>query len=760
MRNQNPLGRLGLHLWGARFSQKLHGRSYGSPVGSSPAGGKSVGSTWIGTARRMGLGLIACLGLLGPLGIGACPSLADGPADNQVATIRSVPPPGIEVPAEVRESLTKSLEVLKKSIEELSASKEARVQRYLPDVEIFHRAVSLALSENGFFEPADFTRAKELIDEGNRRCDALRANTPYWTQIVSSPYITVRGFRSKLDGTVQPYGVVFQSSIPASGRADVWCRGRSEKGLELQFLSTRMKSPDPLPDEGVLMIHPFGRYCNANKLAGEVDTLEAIEDAMSQYPIDPKRVAIRGFSMGGAAAWHLAVHYPDRWFAATPGAGFSETPDFLKVFQSETLKPYWFEEKLWTMHDCPVWVRNLRSVPTIAYSGQIDQQKQAADIMAKASWELPVEERFELAHIIAPKTAHSISPEAKKEIDRRLRILDPASGLMSKHQASREDNVVFTTTTLRYNRAFWVTLDALENHHEPASIIARFDYPKAPDKSNTISIGIDGGITRFTLARDASQLGHGPINIYINDKQRIGPARYPIVVLPSSDGSLRVTFKIQDGVWNIASPIEPESTELIKKHGLQGPIDDALMAPFLFVRPTAQGLHPNIDKWVQSEFDRAVTQWHRQMRGDVRIKSSDELKDSDYQNYNLILWGDPKSNPTIAKILEATGPAKIPLQWNETSIELGSLKLASDKHVPLMIYPNPLAPERYVVLNSSFTYREYDYLNNARQVPKLPDWAMIDTTTAPNGRWPGKIVQADFFDEAWKLKPIRPFIEP
>ena len=732
MRNQNPVGRLGL----------------------------------VGVQGLFGsLGLFGLMGMFVLMGFGASRSLADGPADNQVASIRPVPPPGIEVPTEVRESLSKSLEVLKKSIEELSASKEARVQKYLPDVEIFHRAVSLALSENGFFEPADFTRAKELIDEGNRRSEALRANTPYWTQIVSSPYITVRGFRSKLDGTVQPYGVVFQSSISASGRADVWCRGRSEKGLELQFLSTRMKSPDPLPDEGVLMIHPFGRYCNANKLAGEVDTLEALEHAMSQYPIDPKRVAIRGFSMGGAAAWHLAVHYPDRWFAATPGAGFSETPDFLKVFQSEALKPYWFEEKLWTMHDCPVWVRNLRSVPTIAYSGQIDKQKQAADIMAKASWELPEEERFELTHIIAPNTAHSISPEAKKEIDRRLRILDPASGLLSKRQESREDNVVFTTTTLRYNRAFWVTLDALENHHEPASITARFDYPKAPDKSNTIIIGIDGGITRFTLARDASQLGHGSINIYINDmrliaEKPIGPARYPFVVLPSSDGSLRVTFKIQDGVWNIASPIEPDSTELIKKHGLQGPIDDALMAPFLFVRPTAQGLHPNIDKWVQSEFDRAVAQWHRQMRGDVRIRSSDELKDSDFQNYNLILWGDPKSNPTIAKVLEATGPAKIPLQWNETSIELGSLKLASDKHVPLMIYPNPLAPERYVVLNSSFTYREYDYLNNARQVPKLPDWAMIDTTTAPNGRWPGKIVQADFFDEAWKLKPIRPFVEP
>ena len=42
----------------------------------------------------------------------------------------------------------------------------------------------------------------------------------------------------------------------------------------------------------------------------------------------------------------------------------------------------------------------------------------------------------------------------------------------------------------------------------------------------------------------------------------------------------------------------------------------------------------------------------------------------------------------------------------------------------MLIYPNPLNPKQYVVLNSGFTFREYDYLNNARQVPKLPDWAV------------------------------------
>ena len=49
--------------------------------------------------------------------------------------------------------------------------------------------------------------------------------------------------------------------------------------------------------------------------------------------------------------------------------------------------------------------------------------------------------------------------------------------------------------------------------------------------------------------------------------------------------------------------------------------------------------------------------------------------------------------------------------------------------MPVLIYPNPLNPKKYVVLNSGFTFREYDYLNNARQVPKLPDWAVIDVTT-------------------------------
>jgi hypothetical protein len=61
-----------------------------------------------------------------------------------------------------------------------------------------------------------------------------------------------------------------------------------------------------------------------------------------------------------------------------------------------------------------------------------------------------------------------------------------------------------------------------------------------------------------------------------------------------------------------------------------------------------------------------------------------------------------------------------------------------------------------VVLNSGFTFREYDYLNNARQVPKLPDYAVIDMRTPPSSCYPGKIAAAGFFDEGWQLPASGP----
>ena len=98
------------------------------------------------------------------------------------------------------------------------------------------------------------------------------------------------------------------------------------------------------------------------------------------------------------------------------------------------------------------------------------------------------------------------------------------------------------------------------------------------------------------------------------------------------------------------------------------------------------------------------------------------------------------------------GQDSLPIGWTDDIVRVGKRRFDAAHHAPVMIFPNPLNTERYVVLNSGFTYREFAYLNNARQVPKLPDWAVVDLRTPPDSLWPGKIVAADFFDESWNLK--------
>ncbi len=60
-------------------------------------------------------------------------------------------------------------------------------------------------------------------------------------------------------------------------RLDVWLHGRGEKNLELQFLHQRQRDLGEYQPADTIVLHSFGRYCNAFKFAGEIDVLEAIE---------------------------------------------------------------------------------------------------------------------------------------------------------------------------------------------------------------------------------------------------------------------------------------------------------------------------------------------------------------------------------------------------------------------------------------------------------------------------------------------------
>lgn len=692
--------------------------------------------------------LVLSLSCLAPMAA----ATADGPADNRPENVRRVPKLGIEVPPGDRKALEDGLAALGRAIEQLRAKQDPKVLALLPDVQVFHKAVHDALKYQEFFDPKEIAKAKHQLDEGGARAGSLARGEAPWA---SQTGLVVRGYVSKIDGSIQPYGLVvpptYTTVTPHRYRLDIWFHGRGENLSEVNFIDEREHQAGTFTPPDTIVLHPYGRYCNAFKFAGEVDVLEALAAARRQYKVDEDRISVRGFSMGGAAAWQFGVHYSDRWFACNPGAGFSETPRFLKVFQNEAVEPTWYEKALWHLYDCTDYAANLLQCPTVAYSGELDTQKQAADVMDEA---LRAEE-VRLVHVIGPATKHAYHPEAKKEVERRVDSI-------AEHGRKRIfRSVDFVTYTLKYNKMSWVTIDALGEHWAMASVRARLIDDSAVEV-------VTKNVTALTLDMDP---GWCPLDPARSVLLTIDSVEIP-VPRPRSDRSWHVELVKRGDTWDrknlplppglqpdeprttsTATPITalaPADTALRKRHDLQGPIDDAFMGPFVIVRPTGKAKSPQVGEWAEREGSRAIEHWRRQFRGEAPVKDDTSITDAEIASSNLILWGDPESNSVLKRIAD-----RLPIRWEGDKVVAGPRSFPAETHVPILIYPNPLNPARYVVLNSGFTFREYDYLNNARQVPKLPDWAIVDVTTPPDPRKPGKVVAADFFGESWDIRPPR-----
>jgi pimeloyl-ACP methyl ester carboxylesterase len=651
---------------------------------------------------------------------------ADGPGDNIPEKVRPVPPPGATLSDEVRAELLDGAGKLGGEIEKLRGELKGRSNALalLPDIQIFQKAVDWAVRYNEIFNTTnEVPAARNLLKQGLERVQQLRDGKPLW---ISATGLVVRGYVSRLDGSVQPYGLVVPASFnPNSAqpyRVDLWFHGRDETLTELKFLSQRQRDPGQFTPRNAIVLHTYSRYCNGQKLAGEVDVFEALADVRKNYFIDENRLVVRGFSLGGAACWQIAAHYPGRWAAAAPGAGFSETPDFLKVFQNEKMQPAWYEQTLWHQYNATDYALNFFNLPTVAYSGEIDRQKQAADVMATAMRA----EGMELTHIIGPRTAHAYHPAAKVEVDRRIdSIVEQAHDPMPRQ-------IRFTTWTLRYNRCAWLHVDGLDKHWTQARVSADIGVSNTlsitTENVSALSVNMAPGLCPFTPSQR--------VRVLIDGKELSGPT------VPS-DKSWEVQFYKLGARWFVGT--SPEKG-YYKQPGLQGPIDDAFMGSFLVVRPTGKSANEKISSWVASELAHFTNEWRRHFRGDARVKDDTDVTTNDIAAHTLVLWGDPESNQLIAKVAE-----QLPIRWSGSDVTVGKKKFAVANHLPLFIHPNPLNPSRYVVLNSGFTFREYDYLNNARQVPKLPDWAIVDVNTPPSSRWPGKVADAGFFGERWEV---------
>ena len=623
---------------------------------------------------------------------------------------------------------------LQSAVDELGGKVAALKQKYrsgplsdrIADVEVYLDAVRRPLKYDERLyagrgsTPAPY--ALQTLATGAERARQLAdGRAPWMTES------GVRGFYSRIDGSAQPYVLTMPENYDAAAkrqyRLDVFMHGRDDTVLEQQFMtkSTTGYTSKPFaagPDR--FMLQPYGRYTNASRFAGETDGLEALASVQKAYPIDANRIVMAGFSMGGASAWSYIVHFADRWVAGAPGAGFTETEVFLRGgLARQPQNPV--QKTLWHMYDSTDYAINTFNVPVVGYSGEIDAQKQANDAMAAAMRD----EELTLEHIIGPNTAHAYEPAARQRVQDRL------DQLAAKGRNPVPHEIRFTTWMLRYNRMFWVTVDAMEQEWTRARVNAKID-------GDTIAVTTTN-VTALHLTFDPSL---APFAVDTRPALTIdGEAiRLPAV---GRDKSLIAGLLRTGSSWKSG---ELPSTGLRKAHGLQGPIDDAFMDTFVIVRPTGKAFSEGLGTWERAQADYAISEWVHFYRGEPRVKNDTDLTAADIASGNLVLFGDPSSNAVYKRIAD-----RLPIRWRADGVTVGGEKFDAS-HAPVFIFPNPLNPRKYVVINSGFTF--HDQSNNDMQSPKLPDWAVVDITKPGNNyRYLPLFVESQgFFDEAWRLK--------
>ncbi|MDA0587176.1 MAG: prolyl oligopeptidase family serine peptidase [Planctomycetota bacterium] len=629
------------------------------------------------------------------------------------------------VPKEDEPRLLDGLATLQKQVAILSQGDHD--ERLIDDVSIYAKGVEWCIRHNEFYKPragngstAYVKYCDAAIAEGLSRAKLLAAGKSPWFDQVGS---TIRAYTSKVDGSVQPYAVSLPEGFADAERTHRWplhvkLHGRGGTRNEVRFFAEH-SGQKPVEGQNWIQLDVFGRTDNAYRWSGETDVFEAIADVRRGYRIDDRRVTLWGFSMGGAGAWHLGLHHPSKWSSVGPGAGFV---DFYK-YQKQTDKPRPpHQHSALHIYDSVDYTLNLYNVPFVTYGGEDDAQLVASTDMVELAKGLDVPVKL----LIGPGVGHKFHPDSFKEF---------MAFHAEKSKAGRSGypgatSIRFTTWTPKYNRCEWLKIAEQQKHLEQTTV--------------------EGGITKNgvvilrTKNAAALQIARDVAAEVVIDGARLPLASAADQLLPD------VYYTLGDDGWKVLSYDESrafdKNTELHKRQDLQGPIDDAFMSAFVVVTGTGDPWSEAQRDWSDFTLQRFQREFDKWLRGSVPVVKDRDLSEEDIAAKNLILFGDPGSNSVLARVL-----AKLPVKWTKEGMVVNGRKFDAETHGLSMIYPNPLNPQKYVVINSGHTMHELDFrASNSWLFPKLGDIAVQKFQKAGSG-FDEETVWAEHFDTEWKL---------
>src|SRR5579884_777565 len=185
------------------------------------------------------------------------------------------PPPAIK-PSE--ETLKKIDERIDKLEAALKLFRRERVQDLIvADVEVYLKAAQWITQHNEFYDKDAGDWTLEVLERGLMRASQVKLGEWPWFQQTGTPVI--HGYRSAIDGSVQPYAVTLPAEYGKGikkWRLEVVLHGRQPSLTEVSFLH-QFNGDKPAPkDQDYIRLDVYGRGNNGYRWAGESDLAEVL----------------------------------------------------------------------------------------------------------------------------------------------------------------------------------------------------------------------------------------------------------------------------------------------------------------------------------------------------------------------------------------------------------------------------------------------------------------------------------------------------
>ena len=537
----------------------------------------------------------------------------------------------------------------------------------------------------------------------------------------------IKGYRAANDLSRQPYSI----SVPAgyTGQqpmpllVDLHCHGWSQWYRPFQ-------GHPAMELDDMIVVAPHGRGSCDYMWIAEDDVLAVIEEAERDYRIDPDRVYVTGYSMGGTGSWNMAVRFPGRFAASYPVAGNADISAWIKAWNKKEDRetPLWDLRWFMRTNTSPVtFAENLCQMPVRVAHGALDSvvpvghARSITQRLRELGYEnIEYEEDAGGTHFLGAPTSERIAWL------RRFRR-DP----WPRH-------VRYKTAWYRYPGAYWVRINRFAERLKFAEI----DVSAKP--GNRVEVKTSN-ITEFMLTLNGKLVDMGqPVAAVVNGAavrvQKVPPHGVVVFV---SDGK---------GGWQIEGRQKPDRTFPPGKHtGQEGPIEDCVRERFLVVYGT-QGDDAWRKEIIRREALRWCRQWLRRFVAMPPYKPDSDVTAADIRECNLILFGGPECNAITKRVL---GAASFPVRPEAGRIVAGKRTYAGEGIGVKLCYPNPLQPDRMVVICAANTWKgmwqmSHRFGNWFDWVPyDNRDWfdyaVFDDKTTGPE-----TFIESGFFNDQWQ----------